>query len=290
MPASMTWEQAVDWLRGQPDQQALVRACYYDDPLIEAARRFAASEEWVALRGWLPRRPGAALDLGAGRGIGSYALAADGWRVTAIEPDPGATVGAGAIRALAGEASLPITVVEGVGEALPFPGRTFRLVYGRQLLHHARDLALLCQEAARVLQPGGRFVAVREHVLSAPGEIGRFLQAHPLHRLYGGEYAYTLREYIDAIKGAGLRLCHVLGPFDTPVNYFPMTRDYWVTVLRSALARRLGRRLAATLVNETHTPGRMLLGLLARVRSRRDRTPGRLYSFIAERPLTWEAR
>jgi hypothetical protein len=32
----MTWEQAVRWLREQPEQQDLVRACFYDDP-VEAA-------------------------------------------------------------------------------------------------------------------------------------------------------------------------------------------------------------------------------------------------------------
>ena len=41
-----------------------------------------------------------ALDLGAGRGISSYALAREGWQVTALEPDPSMLIGAGAIRSL----------------------------------------------------------------------------------------------------------------------------------------------------------------------------------------------
>jgi len=36
----MTWEQAVLWLREQPGKEQLVRDCYFDDPLIEAARRY----------------------------------------------------------------------------------------------------------------------------------------------------------------------------------------------------------------------------------------------------------
>src|SRR6266542_1569765 len=53
----MTWEEAVLWLRGQPDQVELVRAGYYDDPLTEAAERYRASTEWQALRTFLPPPP-----------------------------------------------------------------------------------------------------------------------------------------------------------------------------------------------------------------------------------------
>src|SRR5262249_28824130 len=118
--SAMTWEQSVAWLRVQPDQVELVRACFFDDPLLAAAQRFHASSEWVATRALLPSPPGRALDMGAGRGIASYALAADGWQVTALEPDPSNLVGAGAIRALASESGNPIEVVEQWGETLPF--------------------------------------------------------------------------------------------------------------------------------------------------------------------------
>ena len=40
----------------------------------------------------IPRKAGRALDLGAGNGILSYALAREGWSVTAVEPDPSALV------------------------------------------------------------------------------------------------------------------------------------------------------------------------------------------------------
>ena len=50
---------------------------------------------------WLQR--GQALDVGAGRGIASYALAREGFTVTVLEPDDSHLVGAGAIRSLAEE-------------------------------------------------------------------------------------------------------------------------------------------------------------------------------------------
>jgi SAM-dependent methyltransferase len=279
-----SWETAVIWLRQQADQQELVRACYFDDPLEEAARRFADSDEWKALRKLLPPVPAAALDLGAGRGISSYALARDGWNVTALEPDPSPLVGAEAIRRLAKESGLSIAVVEDYCEEMPFCDNEFDLVHGRQVLHHAKDLDLLCREVFRVLKPHGRFVATRDHVISSPPDLQPFLNAHPLHRFYGGENAYLLREYISAISGSGLRLLRALGPYDSPINYAPMTYDEWVATCSRPLTRIVGAKATRHLAHERHVIGRWLLALLSTLRSRLTNAPGRLYSFIAEKP------
>jgi 2-polyprenyl-3-methyl-5-hydroxy-6-metoxy-1,4-benzoquinol methylase len=120
-----TWEQAVQWLRQQPEQQELVLAAYYDDPLPASADRYSRSEEWQAIRALLPPAPGRALDVGAGRGIASYALAKDGFAVTALEPDPSALVGAQAIRGLAAASGLPIEVNHEFSERLPFADAQF---------------------------------------------------------------------------------------------------------------------------------------------------------------------
>ena len=283
--ARLTWEQAVQWLRDQPEHEPFVVACYYDDPLIDAARRFANSDEWLAVRRLLPHRLGRALDLGAGRGIASFALAQDGWQVTALEPDPSDLVGAGAIRALAAESRIPITVVEEWGESLPFPDQTFDLVYGRQVFHHARDLTTFCQEIARVLKPGGQLVATREHVISRPEDLEAFLNGHPLHHLYGGKSAYPLGIYSTAMMQSGLHIKKIAGPFDSVINYFPMTHAEWRTLCLMPLTHRVGSRLANRLTDERHFAGRWLLARLAASASRRLQTPGRLFSFVAERPL-----
>src|SRR5215471_1362441 len=106
-PQLLTWEDAVVWLRNQPDQRQLVLEAFYDDPLIRAAERYFLSSEWQAISALLKHRSGHALDVGAGRGIVSYALARSGFSVVALEPDPSAIVGAAAIRSLAAESSLP---------------------------------------------------------------------------------------------------------------------------------------------------------------------------------------
>ncbi len=174
-PGALTWEEAIQWLRASPDCGQLVRDAYCDDPLAEAADRYWRSDEWSAIRPLLGARSGEALDLGAGRGIASYALARDGFRVTAVEPDPSALVGAGAVRALAADQHLSIDVVQEVGEDLPFDSNRFDVAFGRAVLHHTKDLRAACREIFRVLRPEeGRLVAVREHVISRPEDLAVF--------------------------------------------------------------------------------------------------------------------
>ncbi len=266
----MSWEEAVLWLRGQPNQAELVRACFYDDPLTQAADRYYRSSEWRAVQAVLYGLRGRALDLGAGRGIASCALARDGWATTAVEPDPSGVVGAGAIRQLALASGVPIEVVEDQGESLPFSDHCFELVHCRAVLHHARDLTQLCREVARVLVPGGMFLATREHVISRREDLPRFLSGHPLHQLYGGEHAYLLKEYCSAVRGAGFQLTQVLNPYQTDINLFPDTMV--------AFKRRLAARVGLPF------PGLIPNTLLSWLGSRTDQ-PGRHYSFVAIKPV-----
>lgn len=267
-------------LRSDLDQQELVRCCYYDDPVLVAACRFWASAEWTATREVLGGAfPAEVLDLGAGRGIASYAFAREGCRVTALEPDESNIVGRGAIVELCEQSGLDIRTVCSHGEQLPISDRSFDIVYARAVLHHARDLPQLCREVSRVLRPGGIFLAVREHVITRPADLPVFLDAHPLHRLYGGEHAYCRSEYERAITAAGLRLRRVFRPYDSPLNYWPQTDDE----LRQRLRNRLGRWVSAPVAS-------LLLGstwcrsLLFATMSHWNNTPGRHFSFLGVKP------
>jgi SAM-dependent methyltransferase len=264
----VSWEEAVAWLKAQPDQAELVRACFYDDPLLGSARRYFDSSEWQAVRDHLPAIDGGrALDIGAGRGITSFALAKSGWQVTALEPDPSSTVGANAIRALAQEAGLPIHVEEKWGEQLPFADGTFDLVHARQVLHHARDLRVLCGEAGRVLKKGGIFIATREHVITRREDLPLFLANHPLHGLYGGENAYLLDEYLAAIQAAGIRLSTVLNPFQSDINLYPETK--------AGFKRRIAGQLGL--------PGLYVPEWVLSWLGRLSNAPGRLYTFVGRK-------
>ena len=116
---------------------------------------------------------------------------------------------------MAKDAGLTINVVEEFGEQLPFGDASFDFVHCRQVLHHARDLPQLCKEIGRVLKPGGMMMATREHVISCNADRQTFLDSHPLHKLYGGENAFLLDEYVQAITGGGINLTHTLNPFQS---------------------------------------------------------------------------
>jgi SAM-dependent methyltransferase len=273
-----TLEQAVSWLREQPDRQDLVYHCYYDDPLESAAERFSNSEEWHAIADLLHKHlPGKVLDLGAGRGIASYAFAKAGCSVVALEPDPSSLVGATAIQTLVDKTNLPIQIVQEYGEKLPFKDNQFDVIFARAVLHHVRDLKQLCQEVARVLRRGGVFLATREHVISRKEDLQLFLDSHALHFLYGEENAYLLQEYLNAIGSAGFKLQKVIGFYENVINYAPMTQQEFTSMITSRLTHyRLSNKLSKYLSERQIV--RQILGCYF---SKKIDTPGRHYSFLA---------
>ncbi len=278
-PEISTWEAAVVWLRNQPARRQLVLDAFYDDPLIAAAERYHSSGEWHAVSELLRGRTGKALDVGAGRGIASYALAREGFKVTSLEPDPSAIVGAAAIRALAAETALPISVVEEFSERLPFANDTFDVVFARAVLHHTRDLDRACREMFRVLRPDGIFIAAREHVISKEADLGRFLDQHPLHHLYGGEHAFLLDRYTGALNDAGFAPVEVLSPLKSPINLFPYTIDS----LRNEVVGRLSRKVPAGPLWRVALGSNRIFKSLLSIAELFDNRPGRLYSFVGHK-------
>lgn len=275
-----TWEGAVRMLLADPAQRQVVLDCYYDQPASAAALRYCASEEWAAVKTMIPDGVRSAVDIGAGQGVSSAALALAGIQVTAVEPDPSALVGRGAIDDLARVLQLPIRAVEGTAEAIPATDGAFDFALARQVLHHASDLTAACLEIYRVLRPGGVFLAIRDHVVSHHDDRPRFFAAHPLHRFYGGENAYREDEYLAAMRAAGFGIVRMLRSFDSVVNFAPHSR----VSLRGALVDRVrGVPLAAPMLSALLRSDAAYDALLE-IMSRCDRRPGRLMSVLCRKP------
>lgn len=274
----MTIDEAVQYFRRNARFSQTVRDAYLGRDVRESADRFIRSAEFLGVRELLgDALPGAVIvDLGAGTGIASYAFLKSGAsKVFAVEPDPSHEVGQGAIRRLA--AGDQLDIVSAFGEAIPLAAGTADIVYARQVLHHTRDLCAVLRECARLLRPGGLFLATREHVINDERQLQKFLRKHPMHQLAGGENAYRLTEYLTAIRESGLELLQTLGPWDTVINAFPHARSVVeLAELPAVLMRRrfgsLGARVGAIPLLQ-----RALWALIRRER------PGRMYSFIARK-------
>lgn len=103
------------------------------------------------------------LDLGSGQGAFLIDAATRGASVTGLETNPAYIKQSYEAAAKAG---VHITVVEGRGEALPFPDGSFDFVNLSEVIEHVDDPLLLLREVYRVLRPGGRAY------LSAPNRFG----------------------------------------------------------------------------------------------------------------------
>jgi SAM-dependent methyltransferase len=275
---TMTTTEAILKLRADPAHRGLIESSYLGEDVDGEVARFSASVELRETLALLPDLAGQrVLDLGAGTGLAARALLdAGAEEVIALEPETDEVVGLGVLAPRVPDQ--PIHPVAGLGDQLPLPDASIDLVYCRQVLHHLPDLGPSLRECARVLRPGGRFVATREHVVDDEQQRREFLAQHQVHQLAGGEGAWSLDAYLDAMTTAGLGLEHVLGPWDSVINAYPTARTA-TDLLRGpelVLAERGGPLLGAI----GRLPGvrQMLWRRLRRPK------PGRLYSFVAVKP------
>ena len=272
----MTWEEAVQQLRNNKSNAQAVLDNYFEEDIFSSVERFRNSEEFAEVTKYIHPSAKTVLDVGAGRGMASYAFAKLGLQVTALEPDKSNDIGSGAIRRIQQKFQLPITVVETMGEQLPFNDKTFDVVYARQVLHHANDLTQFCKEASRVLKPGGVFIATREHVITKEEDLNTFLNQHPLHILYGGEHAFTLNTYLQAIKNGPLSIKKIIHPYASVINYFPVSTDQLKSQFSQALVPFMGKKLAEYFIQKP-----IVFALLTSIKALTFNQPGRLYSFVA---------
>ena len=94
------------------------------------------------------------LDIGAAQGETCIAFRELGYYCIGIEPSSMARENAWRLSHSIG---IPIEMVGGVAEAIPFAAESFDLVFAASVIEHVRDLEKTFKEICRVLRPGGVF-------------------------------------------------------------------------------------------------------------------------------------
>jgi SAM-dependent methyltransferase len=144
-----------------------------------------------------------ALDMGAGGGHVSYALARHARRV--IASDLSSEMLAAVARTAREKGLGNIETVEAPAEHLPFEDETFDLVASRFSAHHWRDFDAGLREARRTLKRGGRAAFVDVY---APGQalFDTHLQAIELLRDHSHVRDYTSAQWLDTLGRSGFAI------------------------------------------------------------------------------------
>ena len=124
------------------------------------------------------------LDLACGEGRLSRVLAERGHALVGVEGSP-------ALAAAAREAAPGIEVLDGDAAAIPLPGGAVDLVVCSMAVLNFDDMDAAVREAARVLEPGGRFC---------------FSAVHPMTSLKDGDDYFAERTYEETRTRDGITM------------------------------------------------------------------------------------
>jgi ubiquinone/menaquinone biosynthesis C-methylase UbiE len=154
---------------------------------------------------------GRVLEPGAGNGL-NFEHYRDGVEVVAMEPEP-------TMLRLAAErastAGVPIRLVRGVAESLPFPDRSFDTVVASLMLCSVADPVTVLEEFRRVLRPGGT-VRFLEHVRSRSRSWAAVQDAVSIPWSWFAGGCHPNRDTVDAVQRAGFRVEGRRFPFGPP--------------------------------------------------------------------------
>jgi SAM-dependent methyltransferase len=252
----MNWAETIEYIRQQPEFEDLVKQAYFEKELSLNVDRFLASgewnETWKVVKKYAPKAE-SLLDVGCGSGFTSVAFSLKGIKVTALEPDADDTIGYGAINKLAKQFNCTISICPSYFENNDLPENSFDIVYARQSMHHAHDLDKFVAEAYRLLKPGGVLLTIRDHIVFDAKDKEFFLSNHPLQKFYGGENAYSEKEYTNAMTKANFTVKKVWRYYDSVLNYFPQKQ--WR--INAAKLKNSILFFRPSKLNEMNIPGRM---------------------------------
>lgn len=136
------------------------------------------------------------LEIGCGLGTDLMQFARGGARVTGLDLTPQSVALA---RRRFDLSAMPGTFLAGDAENLPFPDRSFDVVYSFGVLHHTPNTPRTFQEIHRILRPGGEAVVMLYHSHSSHLYLGYPLAM--MSRMRSGEKLMNKDEYFRVYDG-----------------------------------------------------------------------------------------
>ncbi len=205
------------------------------------------------------------LEVGSGTGRDSFPLVEYGGEVYQVDYSEHSLQ---IIKRLAQEQHLSVRLISSDAFALPFPDRTFDIVFHQGLLEHFRDQEAeqLLKENIRVLKPGGLLlidVPQRYHIYTIIKHILIFF-----NRWFAGwEREFSIVELQRVLRTQGLNIIHSYGEWMYPSLFYRAVRE---------VLRKVNVRLPMY-----PRPIKAVSVLRNRVRSCLWRTPLALYTSIS---------
>jgi len=148
---------------------------------------------------------GRVVEVGAGNGLNFTHYASSVTEVVAVEPEPHLRQLA---EAAAGDAKVPVTVVDGTADALPLEDDSCDAAVCSLVLCSVADQAEALAEVRRVLRPGGE-LRFYEHVLDARPGFARFQRIVDVVHPYIGGGCHVTRDTEAAITDAGFEITRI---------------------------------------------------------------------------------
>ncbi|MDQ3537898.1 MAG: class I SAM-dependent methyltransferase [Actinomycetota bacterium] len=169
------------------------------DRLSRATERQGADEH---RREMLAGLTGRVIEVGAGNGLNFAYYPADVGQVVAVEPEPHLRAVA---NAAATTAHLPVRLVDGVAEELPYGDAKFDAGVFSLVLCSVSDQRRALLELFRVIRPGGQ-LRFYEHVRSTDARLARVQRAADTVWPYFAGGCHTNRDTVQAIRDAGFEV------------------------------------------------------------------------------------
>jgi hypothetical protein len=195
--------------RTDPEARAVIESIYCDEDRAAAFERFRRGPELARILGLLSRlgvpEDARICEIGGGGGWLAWALHLAGYRrLEMLEPNPSFISGTGYLRTRADARSIHIW--NDLDAFYADAGR-YDLVITHNCVHHFRGIGYVAASIRQKIEPGGRWLMLREWFADTPEELYQRLASHPYSQRYGlFEFPYPAAHYVESLELAGLEL------------------------------------------------------------------------------------